>query len=91
MIFHRCFCFRYIRGIRSACGASAELSALYECAELLRNIRRLIKNHLFKQVWHLLFNYSPKPLVLLHILIQLLGLLSTAAAGRIPVAAGLCR
>ena len=79
-------------GIRSACSASADLSSLFsECAVLLRNIRFLIKNHLLKQVWHLLFNYSPKPSVLLHILLQLLGLLSAAAAVRIPVAAGLCR
>jgi hypothetical protein len=47
------------------------LRCAIECAVLLRNLRILIKNHLLKQVWHLLFNQSSKPSVFLHILLCL--------------------
>ncbi len=46
-------------GIRSACCASAELSPLEKCAELLCNSGISFEKHLLKQVWHLFSTNLP--------------------------------
>ena len=47
------------KGARSVCGGVAVLSALGECAELLRNFGISFEKYLLKQVWHLFSTYLP--------------------------------
>ena len=77
MIFHRCFCFRSIRGIRSVGGVSGDLSACGCC----------LLSQIFVFVWwlSLKINFQPSSVKANNLRLQhpRLGRLSTAATVRI--------
>ena len=68
-------------GTRSVGGGVAVLSALGECAELLRNFGISFEKYLLKQVWHLFSTTLPN--LRLFCTFSLLALLKPAATVRV--------